>query len=218
MSGADRISELIAPAPVLPLLTVDDVASAVAAARALVRGGLRAIEVTLRTPAALDAIAAIRAAVPDAQPGAGTVLTPAQMDAAARAGALFAVSPGSTPELVAASRAAQLPWLPGVATASELMLGIAAGLTTFKLFPAASAGTALLRSWHGPFPHARFCPTGGVDYGNATEWLALPNVLCVGGSWIAPPAAIRAGDWDGIATRARHAAALSRYGSSIQAP
>ncbi|HET7844762.1 MAG TPA: bifunctional 4-hydroxy-2-oxoglutarate aldolase/2-dehydro-3-deoxy-phosphogluconate aldolase [Xanthomonadales bacterium] len=211
MSGADeRIEDLLALAPVLPLLTVDDAASAVAAARALVRGGLRAIEVTLRTPAALDAIAAIRRDVPDAIPGAGTVLTPAHLADAQRAGAAFVVSPGFTPRLADAIRAAGAAWLPGVATASELMFGIEAGFASFKLFPAASAGTALLRAWLGPFPHVRFCPTGGIDAANAAEWLALRNVACVGGSWIAPPAAIKAGDWDAVESRARAAAALKR--------
>jgi len=211
MSAAKRsIDALLALAPVLPLLTVEDVASAVSATRALVRGGLLAVEVTLRTPAALDAIAAIRREVPDALPGAGTVLTPEQLTDAARAGAAFIVSPGSTPRMLDAVRADTLPWLPGVATASELMLGLEAGLTTFKLFPAASAGIALLRAWHGPFPQARFCPTGGIDAGNAPEWLALANVSCVGGSWIASPAAIAAGDWAGIESRARLAASLAR--------
>lgn len=218
MSGAERsIASVLALAPVMPVLTVSDVASAVATARALVDGGLRAIEVTLRTPGALDAIAAIARDVPGAVVGAGTVLDAAQLAACARAGAAFAVSPGCTPRLLESARDAGLPFLPGVATVSELMRARESGYLALKLFPAASVGVAFLRAVAGPFPEARFCPTGGIGEDNAGEWLALPNVVCVGGSWLAPPALVAAGAWDRIAANARRAAAL-RQGSSTQAP
>jgi 2-dehydro-3-deoxyphosphogluconate aldolase/(4S)-4-hydroxy-2-oxoglutarate aldolase len=204
-----RIDEILASAPVMPVVTIDDARQAAPLARALVAGGLRAIEVTLRTPAALEAVRIIAREVPDAIPGVGTVLRAGDLEAAAEAGAKFAVSPGATPALLAAGRAASLPYLPAIATASELMAALEAGFTTCKFFPAASAGgVAALKSFAGPFPQARFNPTGGIDLANAPGYLALGNVLCVGGSWVAPPALVSAGDFTAIERLAREAAAL----------
>ena len=210
MSGADpRVRAVLKLAPVIPVFTPDDVDDAVQVAQALFRGGLPVIEVTLRTPRALDAIKAMVEAVPDAVVGAGTVLTPAQMNAAKAAGARFAVSPGATPTLYAAARDADLPYLPGVATGSELILGLEAGLDTFKFFPAVQSGGApLLSAWHGPFADVRFCPTGGISVQTAPQFLHLPNVLCVGGSWLTTRALMQARDWAGIEALARESAAL----------
>jgi len=195
---------------VIPVFTPDDVDDAVQVAQALFRGGLPVIEVTLRTPRALDAIKAMVEAVPDAVVGAGTVLTPAQMDAAKAAGARFAVSPGATPTLYAAARDADLPYLPGVATGSELILGLEAGLDTFKFFPAVQSGGApLLSAWHGPFAEVRFCPTGGISAQTAPQFLHLPNVLCVGGSWLTTAVLMQSRDWDSIERLAREAAVLA---------
>ncbi len=211
MSGADpRVRAVLKLAPVIPVFTPDDVDDAVQVAQALFRGGLPVIEVTLRTPRALDAIRAMVEAVPDAVVGAGTVLTPAQMDAAKAAGARFAVSPGATPTLYAAARDADLPYLPGVATGSELILGLEAGLDTFKFFPAVQSGGApLLSAWHGPFADVRFCPTGGISAQTAPQFLHLPNVLCVGGSWLTTAALMQSRDWDSIERLAREAAVLA---------
>ncbi len=211
MSGADpRVRAVLKLAPVIPVFTPDDVDDAVQVAQALFRGGLPVIEVTLRTPRALDAIKAMVEAVPDAVVGAGTVLTPAQMDAAKAAGARFAVSPGATPTLYAAARDADLPYLPGVATGSELTLGLEAGLDTFKFFPAVQSGGApLLSAWHGPFADVRFCPTGGISAQTAPQFLHLPNVLCVGGSWLTTAALMQSRDWDSIERLAREAAVLA---------
>ncbi len=211
MSGADpRVRAVLKLAPVIPVFTPDDVDDAVQVAQALFRGGLPVIEVTLRTPRALDAIRAMVEAVPDAVVGAGTVLTPAQMDAAKAAGARFAVSPGATPTLYAAARDADLPYLPGVATGSELILGLEAGLDTFKFFPAVQSGGApLLSAWHGPFADVRFCPTGGISAQTAPQFLHLPNVLCVGGSWLTTAALMQSRDWDNIERLAREAAVLA---------
>ncbi len=211
MSGADpRVRAVLKLAPVIPVFTPDDVDDAVQVAQALFRGGLPVIEVTLRTPRALDAIKAMVEAVPDAVVGAGTVLTPAQMDAAKAAGARFAVSPGATPTLYAAARDADLPYLPGVATGSELILGLEAGLDTFKFFPAVQSGGApLLSAWHGPFAEVRFCPTGGISAQTAPQFLHLPNVLCVGGSWLTTAALMQSRDWDSIERLAREAAVLA---------
>lgn len=202
------LAEILRLAPVVPVLTIEDAADAVPLARALTAGGLFALEVTLRTPAALDAIRAIAAEVKEAVPGAGTVTSRAQRKAVAEAGARFAVSPGlidgEGPE-------GPVPLLPGIATATELMWGLGHGFTHFKLFPAAVAGgVAALKAFAGPFPDARFCPTGGVDSANAADYLALPNVVCVGGSWVAPAEAVRAGDWARITDLARKAAALGQ--------
>ena len=201
--------EILAAGPVMPVVVIDDPAMAVPLARALVAGGIRAIEITLRTPGALEAVRAIADDVPDAIPGVGTVLTAADLDAALAAGARFAISPGATPALLAAARAGGLPYIPAIATASELMAAMAAGFSVCKFFPAAQAGgVEALKSLAGPFPHARFCPTGGIDAASAPAYLALPSVVCVGGSWIAPRAAIAAGDFTTIERLARAAAAL----------
>ncbi|HIE5353680.1 TPA: bifunctional 4-hydroxy-2-oxoglutarate aldolase/2-dehydro-3-deoxy-phosphogluconate aldolase [Stenotrophomonas maltophilia] len=211
MSGADpRVRAVLKLAPVIPVFTPDDVDDAVQVAQALFRGGLPVIEVTLRTPRAMEAIRAMVEAVPDAVVGAGTVLTPAQMEAARAAGARFAVSPGATPTLYAAARDADLPYLPGVATGSELILGLEHGLDTFKFFPAVQAGgAALLAAWHGPFADVRFCPTGGISAQTAAQFLHLPNVLCVGGSWLTTAALLQTRDWGAIERLAREASVLA---------
>jgi len=197
-------------APVIPVLVIDDLAHAAPLARALVAGGLPVLEVTLRTACALDAITAM-AEVPGARVGAGTVLSPHDVARARAAGATFAVSPGATPGLIAACVAQQLPLLPGAATATEVMTLLELGYRTMKFFPAGPAGgPAMLKALHGPLPQATFCPTGGVSPTNAAEYLALPNVACVGGSWVAPAKLMADGDWEGITALARQAAALPR--------
>ena len=196
-------------APVVPVVVLDDVADAVPLARALVAGGLPAIEVTLRTPAALDAIRAIAGAVPDAVVGAGTVITPAQVTEAVAAGARFLVSPGWTDVLLEAMRASGVPYLPGVSTTSEVVALLERGVREMKFFPAeAAGGTAYLKSLAGPLPQARFCPTGGIGAANAPAYLELPNVGCVGGTWMIPADAVAAGDWGRIEGLAREAARL----------
>jgi 2-dehydro-3-deoxyphosphogluconate aldolase/(4S)-4-hydroxy-2-oxoglutarate aldolase len=203
------IDDILAAGPVMPVVVIDDAAHAVPLARALVAGGIRAIEITLRTGAALEAIQAIARDAPDAIPGVGTAVTPADVLAALDAGAKFIVSPGMTPALAQAAIGSGLPFLPGVATASELMAGMAAGLSAFKFFPAAQAGGIDgLKALGGPFPNVRFCPTGGVSATNAAAYLALPNVACVGGSWLAPRETIAAGDFARIEQLAREASAL----------
>jgi 2-dehydro-3-deoxyphosphogluconate aldolase / (4S)-4-hydroxy-2-oxoglutarate aldolase len=203
------IDDILQAGPVMPVVVIDDAAHAVPLAQALVAGGIRAIEITLRTGAALDAVQAIARDVPGAIPGVGTALTGADVLAALDAGAKFIVSPGATPALMEAAIGSGLPFLPGVATASELMAGMAAGLSAFKFFPAAQAGGVEgLKALAGPFPHARFCPTGGVNAANAASYLALPNVACVGGSWLAPREMIAAGAFAKIETLARAAAEL----------
>ncbi len=195
--------------PVVAVVVVERLADAVPMAKALVAGGVLAIEVTLRTPVALDALRAIAAEVEGAHVGAGTVITPADLAAAERAGARFAVSPGATATLVAAAADSALPWLPGVATASEAMAALERGHRHLKLFPAeAAGGTALLRGLHGPLPGLRFCPTGGITPASAGNYLALPNVACVGGSWLTPADRMAAGDWPRIEALAREASAL----------
>lgn len=202
------VRAICALAPVMPVIVIDRAADAAPLARVLVAAGLPALEVTLRTPAALDAIAAM-AQVPGAVVGAGTVLTAADAAAARAAGARFAVSPGATEALVAGCAAAGLPLLPGASTASEAMRLHEAGFDALKFFPAEPAGgAAFLRALAGPLPQLAFCPTGGITPQNAGAYLALPSVLCVGASWVAPQAMVAAGDWDGIADRARAAAAL----------
>ncbi|MFJ1970970.1 bifunctional 4-hydroxy-2-oxoglutarate aldolase/2-dehydro-3-deoxy-phosphogluconate aldolase [Streptomyces sp. NPDC087903] len=198
-------------APVVPVVVVEDAADAVPLARALVAGGLPAIEVTLRTPAALDAIRAIAGEVPEAMVGAGTLLTPAQVTEVVAAGARFLVSPGWTDVLLTAMRASGVPFLPGVSTVSEVVALLERGVREMKFFPAeAAGGTAYLRSLSGPLPQARFCPTGGIGPANAPDYLALPNVGCVGGTWMLPDDAIAAGDWARVERLARAAAALGR--------
>ncbi len=196
-------------APVIPVVVLDDPAIAVALARALVAGGLPAIEVTLRTPTALAAIERIAAEVPDAVVGAGTVLSPAQADAAVRAGAAFLVSPGTTPRLLDAMADSGVPYLPGAATASEVMALAERGIAEVKFFPAqAAGGVPYVKSLSGPLPDVRFCPTGGIDAATAPSYLALPNVACVGGSWLTPADAIAAGAWDRVEALAREASGL----------
>lgn len=206
------LDEIMGLAPVIPVLVIENVAHAVPLGRALVAGGLPALEVTLRTPAALDCIRAMAAEVEGAVVGAGTVLSAAMREAAARAGARFVVSPGL---IDGEGPDGPAPLLPGIATASELMRGLAAGFTAFKLFPAGVVGgPEALKAFASPFQQARFCPTGGVSAKNAADYLALPNVVCVGGSWVAPADAVRAGDWDRITALARAASALARPAAS----
>jgi 2-dehydro-3-deoxyphosphogluconate aldolase/(4S)-4-hydroxy-2-oxoglutarate aldolase len=194
--------------PVMPVVTIEDASIAPDLARAFVRGGIRVIEVTLRTPAALRAIEAISRAEPDICVGAGTVLTISDLHSAASAGAAFAISPGSTPTLLAAGPLATIPYLPAVATASELMSGLAAGYRCFKFFPAGAAGgIPMLKAFAGPFPDARFCPTGGITQDTVRSYLELPNVLCAGGSWLSPSDALAARDWARIEALASKAAA-----------
>ncbi|RRU07684.1 bifunctional 4-hydroxy-2-oxoglutarate aldolase/2-dehydro-3-deoxy-phosphogluconate aldolase [Stenotrophomonas sp. 278] len=210
MSGADpRVRAVLKLAPVIPVFTPENVDDAVAVAQALFNGGLPVIEVTLRTPVAMDAIKAMVEAVPDAVVGAGTVLTAAQMEQVKKIGGRFAVSPGATDRLYAAARDTDLPFLPGVATSSELMQGLEQGLDTFKFFPAVQAGgVGMLSAWNGPFGDVRFCPTGGITAQTARDFLHLPNVLCVGGSWLTTRALLQARDWAGIEQLARESAAL----------
>lgn len=196
-------------APVVPVVVVDDVADAVPLARALVAGGLPVIEVTLRTPVALDAIRAIATLVPEAVVGAGTVITPESVTESVAAGARFLVSPGWTETLLDAMLASGVPFLPGVSTASEVVALLERGLSEMKFFPAeAAGGTAYLKSLSGPLPQARFCPTGGISLASAGSYLALPNVGCVGGSWMLPADAIATKDWGRVEKLAREAAAL----------
>lgn len=201
--------EILAASPVMPVIVIDEPASAVPLARALVAGGIRVLEVTLRTAAALDAIRAIVAEVPDALVGVGTIVSPADLDAARAAGARFGVSPGLIPALVEAARESGLPLLPGVMTPSDVIAARLAGFRELKLFPARQAGgVGMLQALAGPFPDATFCPTGGIAAETAPEFLALPNVACVGGSWLTPKAALTAGDWGAITALARQASAL----------
>ncbi|MFT0534054.1 bifunctional 4-hydroxy-2-oxoglutarate aldolase/2-dehydro-3-deoxy-phosphogluconate aldolase [Castellaniella hirudinis] len=203
--------ELLAHSPVMPVIVVHDTATAVELARTLVAGGIRSLEITLRSPAALDAIRAIGDQVPDALVGVGTVRTPQQLDSALQAGARFGVSPGLTAALAQAARQSGIPFLPGVATVSEAMQAAEWGFAVQKLFPAeAIGGVPLLQAWRGPLPDLAFCPTGGIHAGNAADYLALPNVGCVGGSWLTPAAALAARDWDAIAQLARQACRLAQ--------
>ena len=208
-TSSEGARALLALAPVIPVITIDRAADAVPLAQALVRGGLRAIEITLRTDAAVDAAKAIIAEVPDAIVGLGTVLTPNDLERAADIGAAFAISPGCSPELLRAAAASDLPYAPGIQTASELMACISSGFDVVKFFPAVPAGgLAALNALAGPFPSVSYCPTGGIGEANAGEWLAHPKVIAIGGSWIAPPAAIKDGAWDAIEARARAASEL----------
>jgi len=200
-------------APVIPVIVLSDVAHAVPLARALLAGGVRMLEVTLRTPAALACIEAIAREVPEAVAGAGTVRSAADAKAAANAGARFAVSPGYSDAVGQACRDLALPLLPGVATGSEIMAAQEGGYTELKFFPAMQAGgLAMLKAWQGPFGDVKFCPTGGVSTSNAAEFLALSNVVCVGGSWLTPADAVEMGDWARITQLAREAVALRKPG------
>jgi 2-dehydro-3-deoxyphosphogluconate aldolase/(4S)-4-hydroxy-2-oxoglutarate aldolase len=201
---------LLRQSPVMPVIVVNDAAVAVDLARALVAGGIRTLEITLRTKAALAAMRRIRDEVPDALVGAGTVRTRAHLEAALDAGAQFGLSPGFTPELAAAARASGVPFIPGVATPSEAMHAQDEGFNILKLFPAeAVGGIKLLKALAGPLPELRFCPTGGIDASNAPVYLAQPNVLAVGGSWLTPADALAAQDWERITQLAREASALA---------
>jgi len=201
--------QVMQDAPVIPVIVLDRVQDAVPLARALLAGGIRMLEITLRTPQALACIEAIAREVPQAVPGAGTVRNAADVQAAQRAGARFLVSPGYTPALGQAARDSGLPLLPGVATGSEIMAALDDGYTGLKFFPAlAAGGTALLKAWSGPFAELRFCPTGGIGPQNARDFLALPNVACVGGSWLTPVEAISQGKWDDITRLAAQALQL----------
>jgi 2-dehydro-3-deoxyphosphogluconate aldolase/(4S)-4-hydroxy-2-oxoglutarate aldolase len=203
--------QVMQDAPVIPVIVLNDVAHAVPMARALVAGGIRMLEVTLRTPQALACMEAIAKAVPDAVVGAGTVRSAADAKAAANAGAKFAVSPGYTSAVGQACRDQGLSLLPGVATGSEIMMAQEDGYTALKFFPALQAGgSAMLKAWGGPFFDVRFCPTGGVTPQNASEFLSLPNVACVGGSWLVPADALAQGDWARIEKLAREARQIKR--------
>jgi 2-dehydro-3-deoxyphosphogluconate aldolase/(4S)-4-hydroxy-2-oxoglutarate aldolase len=203
--------DVMRDAPVIPVIVLHDVAHAVPLARALLAGGIRMLEVTLRTPQALACMQAIARDVPEAVLGAGTLRSAADVRSAVDAGARFGVSPGYTPRLGQACRDAQIPLLPGVATGSEIMAAQEDGLSELKFFPAVQAGgLAMLKAWQGPFGDVRFCPTGGISSANAAEFLALSNVACVGGSWIVPNDAIASGDWGRIEMLARAATALPR--------
>jgi len=204
-----KTPDILALSPVMPVIALERVADAVPLARALVKGGIRLLEVTLRTPVALECVRAIAAEVPEAVVGVGTITTPADLDASVRAGAVFGVSPGASASLLKAAAAGPLPFVPGVMTPSDVINAAEAGFNTLKLFPAAQAGgLEMLKAMGGPFPHVRFCPTGGVTLQSAPALLALKNVVCVGGSWLTPKALIDSGDWAAIETLARDAAAL----------
>jgi 2-dehydro-3-deoxyphosphogluconate aldolase/(4S)-4-hydroxy-2-oxoglutarate aldolase len=205
------IAEILSLTPVVPVLSVTELDGAVALARALTAGGLRVLEITLRTPAALASIEAIRKAVPGAVIGAGTLTRAVDFAAADRVGAQFGVTPGLTPELAAAARGARFPLLPGVMTPTEVISARIAGFKVLKFFPAEQAGgVGMLKALGAPFPDVSFCPTGGITRANAPDYLALPNVVCVGGSWVAPMKMLAAGDWMGIEALARDAAALRK--------
>ncbi len=209
-SASVRAREICNAAPIVPVLVVEDVAHSKPLAEALVAGGLRALEVTLRTPAALDVIRAM-AEVPGGIVGAGTLLTPADVKAAKEAGATFGVSPGATSILLEASEAEGLPLLPGASSASEAMALLERGYDMLKFFPAEAAGGAkFLGSLASPLPQISFCPTGGVNLQNATDYLSLPNVVCAGGSWVAPSMLVKEGVWDQIEALAKEASELPR--------
>ncbi|WP_018762244.1 bifunctional 4-hydroxy-2-oxoglutarate aldolase/2-dehydro-3-deoxy-phosphogluconate aldolase [Arthrobacter sp. 135MFCol5.1] len=204
-SGVLRVS------PVIPVVTIDDPQDAVPLARALVDGGVKIIELTLRTDSALTSLKLIAQEVPDILVGAGTILTPGQADAAVQAGASFLVSPGVTPALLTHMLSLDVPVLPGVATVGEVMAVLEAGLDAMKFFPAGPAGgPSYLAAIGAPIPHVRFCPTGGISPGTAPDYLKLPNVACVGGSWLTPADAVAAKDWGRITSLAGGAAALGR--------
>jgi 2-dehydro-3-deoxyphosphogluconate aldolase/(4S)-4-hydroxy-2-oxoglutarate aldolase len=203
------LHDLLARVPVVPVLAIDSVRTALPLAQALIAGGLTVLEITLRTRAALEIIRALDREFEHAVVGAGTVLTPAQYEDAVDAGARFVVSPGATAALLDVAEARSVPFLPGAATSSEVMRLLERGYGCLKFFPAEpSGGVAYLKALAAPLPDARFCPTGGIDAARAPSYLALPNVVCIGGSWVAPREAVAAGDWPAIARLARAAAAL----------
>ena len=206
-----NVIELMRTGPVIPVIVIERIETAVPLARALVAGGVRVLELTLRTPVALAAVEAIASEVEGAIVGVGTVTRAQDFDAAIKAGALFGVSPGLTPELVAAAKDSGLPLLPGVMTPSDVIAARAAGFSELKLFPAQQAGgIGMLKALGGPFADVTFCPTGGISAASAAQFLALPNVACVGGSWLTPADAIAAGDWDRITALARETLSLRR--------
>ena len=206
----DLLLPVLKGQPVIPVILVHDVAHAVPLARALAKGGLPAIEITLRTPAALDAIRAVTAEVPEAIVGAGTILNARQYEEASAAGSRFIVSPGATPQLIEAARDSNVPLLPGAITPGEIMALREEGYTMLKFFPAEQAGGAtFLKSLASPLAGTMFCPTGGVSAANARTYLSLPNVVCVGGSWVAPEEHVKAGNWDEITRIAADAAKLA---------
>lgn len=204
-----NLKDVLRIGPVMPVIVIRNLDHAAPLARALARGGIRVFEVTLRTDVALDAVKAMRDAVPDAIVGVGTVTRPADLESAVAAGAMFAVSPGLTRELAEAAVGPALPLLPGVMTPAELMIARDMGFDALKFFPAREAGgIGMLRALGGPFPDVVFCPTGGITFETAPSYLELPNVACVGGSWLAPVDMMERGDWDGITRLAEQAAAL----------
>lgn len=210
-SKTDTLLSHLNGQPVIPVLKIDNVADAVPLARALAKGGLPAIEITLRTPDALEAIRRVIGEVEEAIVGAGTILDPRQFEQAAEAGSKFIVSPGLTRELLRAADGSPVPLLPGAITPGEVMTARDAGLDFLKFFPAEQAGgVAFLKALASPLADIRFCPTGGVTPGNASDYLSLPNVICVGGSWIAPDNLVKAGDWDAIERLAREATGLRK--------
>ncbi|NGO51749.1 2-dehydro-3-deoxy-phosphogluconate aldolase [Allomesorhizobium camelthorni] len=210
-SKTEKLLSLLDGQPVIPVLKIDRVADAVPLARALARGGLRVIEITLRTADALECIRRAAGEVEEAIVGAGTILDARQFDEAAAAGSKFIVSPGVTRELLAAAGGSEVPLLPGAITPGEIMAAREAGLDFLKFFPAEQAGgAAFLKSLASPFGGIKFCPTGGVSAGNAKDYLGLPNVTCVGGSWVAPDDLVKAGKWDAIEALAREAATLRK--------
>lgn len=204
-----NVLEIMRVGPVIPVIVIDDLAQAVPLARALIAGGVRVLEVTLRTPVALAAIWVIARKVPEAIVGVGTLTRPEEFTEARDAGACFGVSPGLTPVLIEAARESGLPLLPGVMTPSEVIAARLAGFREMKLFPAQQAGgIGMLQALAGPFPDVTFCPTGGITAETAPDYLALPNVACVGGSWLTPKAALAAGDWEAVTALVRQAVAL----------
>lgn len=201
-------STVLNASPVMPVMVIQDLENAVPLAKALVAGGIRVLEITLRTPVALDAIRAIAKEVPDAIVGAGTILNEQQLQAAADAGAVFAISPGLTANLLAAAQKSSIALIPGISSLSELMLGMEYGLDHFKFFPAENAGgVPMLKAIAGPIPQVTFCPTGGISLKNYNEYLALPNVACCGGSWLAPADVVKNKDWDKVTQLAKEAIA-----------
>ena len=206
MSQGERLDDLLRISRLIPVITIERVEDAVPLARALVAGGVRLLEITLRTKAGLAGAVAIMAKVPEAVVGIGTVLTPNDLARAVEIGARFALSPGATEALLEAAAAVPIPFLPGIATASELMAAMGHGFTVTKFFPASAAGgIPALRALAGPFPDARFCPTGGITEENSAEWMVLPNVVALGGSWLTPQTDIAAGRWEAITQRAARA-------------
>lgn len=201
-------AEVLGAGPVMPVAVIADAGLAAPLARALLSGGIRVIEITLRTPAALDAIRSVAREVPEVLVGAGTVITGRQLEEVGEAGGVFAISPGLTPALLESAGRGTIPLIPGIATVSELMTGLEHGYSHFKFFPAeAAGGVKALRSIGGPLPQAVFCPTGGIGPDNYLDYLALGNVACVGGSWLAPAGALERGDWDAVSELAAGAVA-----------